>query len=173
MVSSLEVRLATTEDLESMLELAAQSRRDYADHQPRFWRPAPDAVSRQRPFFASLVDNEDVLTLVAVRDARLVGFVVAMTLPAPPVYEPGGPTCLVDDFAVEQAADWTTVGAALLQAVRAWAAGQGAVQVVVVTAHLDHLKRAALRTAGLTIASEWWVGEAQDQASGRPGVHPG
>jgi GNAT superfamily N-acetyltransferase len=172
MTSSVQVRPATGGDLESMLALAAQSRRDHAVHQPRFWRPAPDAVARQRPFFASLVENTDVLTLVATRDARVVGFVVATALPAPPVYDPGGPTCLVDDFAVEHAEDWGTVGAVLLQAVRAWAGAQGAVQVVVVSAHLDQAKRAALAAAGLTIASDWWVGETQDQPSGRAADDP-
>jgi hypothetical protein len=37
-------------------------------------------------------------------------------------------------------------------------AGQrGAVQAVVVTAHLDEPKRQALRACGLEVASEWWV----------------
>jgi hypothetical protein len=30
--------------------------------------------------------------------------------------------------------------------------------VVVVTAHLDQPKRDALRSCGLSMASEWWVG---------------
>ena len=163
MTSSVEVRPATRADLESMLALAARSRQDYAAHQPRFWRAAPDAVQRQRPFFASLVEDDDVLTLVATRDARVVGFLVARTVPAPPVYAPGGATCLVDDFTMEQADDWPTVGSALLQAVRTRAAALGAVQLVVVTAHLDKSKRTALQTGGLTIGSEWWVSETRDQ----------
>ncbi|SDT09476.1 hypothetical protein SAMN04488543_3018 [Friedmanniella luteola] len=46
----------------------------------------------------------------------------------------------------------------LLDAVRAWAADRGAAQLVVVTAHLDEPERAALRSSGLTVASEWWAG---------------
>jgi hypothetical protein len=34
---------------------------------------------------------------------------------------------------------------------------RGAVQAVVVTAHLDQPKRQALRACGLEVASEWWV----------------
>jgi hypothetical protein len=50
-----------------------------------------------------------------------------------------------------------TTGARLLRAALAVAEQRGAVQAVVVTAHLDEPKREALRACGLEIASEWWV----------------
>jgi hypothetical protein len=52
---------------------------------------------------------------------------------------------------------WTATGPALLRAGLAEAARRGAVQAVVVTAHLDQAKRRALRSCGLDVASEWWV----------------
>jgi predicted N-acetyltransferase YhbS len=104
-----------------------------------------------------LVADDSVLSLVATSAGDLVGFVIAALVPAPPVYEPGGMTCLIDDFTVKRAEDWVRVGVPLLAAVSDLARQRGAAQVVVVTAHLDQAKRNALRAGGLTIASEWWV----------------
>jgi len=69
---------------------------------------------------------------------------------------------MVDDFTVASSADWPTVGAGLLHAVRSTASGRGAAQIVVVTAQLDEAKRAALAASGLSVASEWWVGRLAD-----------
>jgi hypothetical protein len=87
----------------------------------------------------------------------LTGFLIATLLPAPPVYDPGGLTCQIDDFAVVAAASWLTTGVQLLRTGLAQAARRGAVQAVVVTGHLDQAKRQALRASGLELASEWWV----------------
>lgn len=153
------VRKADQEDLTSVLDLAAKRRVEYAEHQPRFWRPAEDAWARQSDFFGSLFSDPDVCFLVAGDSGELAGFVVVRLVPAPPVYDPGGPTCLVDDFVVEDPSDWATVGAELIDAARAWALERSAVQLVVVTGQHDLAKRKALVSAGLAIASEWWVGE--------------
>lgn len=80
-----------------------------------------------------------------------------MIVAAPPVYDPGGPTCLIDDFAVAVPEQWPTVGVDLLGALRRTARERGAAQVVVVCGHLDGPKRTALEHSGLSIASEWWV----------------
>ena len=76
-----------------------------------------------------------------------------------PVYDPGGKTCLVDDFAVDSAGDWTTVGNALLAAALQEARERGAVQAVVVCGHRDDPKRHMLAGDGFSIASEWYVRE--------------
>jgi len=78
-------------------------------------------------------------------------------VPAPPVYNPGGLTCSIDDFVVSEGECWETVGADLLDQVRRVALSSGAAQVVVVCAHHDEPKRKALEEYSLTIASEWWV----------------
>jgi len=92
----------------------------------------------------------------------LVGFLIATLAAAPPVYDPGGLACIVDDFTVADSADWPTVGADLLRAIRHAASGRGAAQIVVVTAQLDEAKRATLAASGLSVASEWWVGRLTD-----------
>jgi len=152
------IRAATGQDLEAILVLADARRREYAAYQPVFWRLAADAIAQQRPHLAALIDDEAVITLVAVTDQEVVGFAVGTLVPAPPVYDPGGPTCLVDDFTVADPNDWPTVGAHLLRAVGRHAAQRGAAQIVVITAHLDQPKRAMLTASGLSTASEWWVG---------------
>ena len=88
----------------------------------------------------------------------LTGFLIASLNPAPPVYDPGGLSCVIDDFAVASADDWLTTAAfGLLRAALAEAGQRRAVQAVVVTAHLDEPKRQALGACGLQVASEWWV----------------
>lgn len=93
----------------------------------------------------------------------MAGFAIGRLVPAPSVYDPGGVTCFVDDFAVADPTDWLTVGVDLLHAVCRTAQEQGAAQIVVVAGQLDEAKRAALAVGGLSVASEWWVGELDGQ----------
>ncbi|MGI8698037.1 MAG: hypothetical protein ACR2J0_02665 [Mycobacteriales bacterium] len=156
--TELELRKAVAGDVDDLTELADQRRVEYERFQPRFWRPADDARTRQGKFFVSVLTDPDVMVVVGRDASALRGFAIARLVPSPPVYDPGGLTCWVDDFAVSEAVDWPYLGAKLLEFVRDWSAQRGGVQVVVVTAHLDTPKREALRAAGLSIASEWWVG---------------
>jgi hypothetical protein len=79
--------------------------------------------------------------------------VIARLEPAPPVYDPGGPACTIDDFG----ADNVTTARELLVGVRRWATKRGATQLVMIAAHGDATTRALLKDEGLTLASEWWV----------------
>ena len=154
------VRPAEDQDLARVLGIAARRRADYADYQSRFWRPAEDAESRQRAYFVSLLSDPEAVFLVACDSARAVGaFVIARLVPPPPVYDPGGLTCFIDDFVVGDESDWPVMGADLIHAVKAWAAQRGGVQLVAVAGQRDLPKRDALDSAGLSVASEWWVGE--------------
>ncbi len=152
------VRAAVIADLEPVLAIADRRRRQYAAYQPQFWNPAPDAVAKQRAFFESLIADSAALFAVAVSADRVRGFVIGRVVPEPPVYDPGGPTCLIDDFAIDDPESWACTGARLLTFAQHWASERGAAQLVVVTASADEAKRAALKSAGLTPASEWWVG---------------
>lgn len=154
----LTVQRATAKDLEQLLGIAAARRVAYAEYQPQFWRSAPDAVHRQREYFTAILEDDEALVVVAHSGAGLRGFGIGRLVPAPAVYAPGGASCVVDDFAVAHPDDWSTIGPLLLVALRSWAHRRGAAQIIVVTAHLDEAKRAALQGEGLTIASEWWVG---------------
>ena len=137
--------------------LAAIRREQYARYQPLFWRPAAAVLDKHRTYLGSLVANDEVITLVSEEADQLTGFLIATLNPAPPVYDPGGLTCDIDDFVVSPATKWPTTGVRLLRAGLTQAGQRGAVQAVVVTAHLDQPKRQALRACGLEVASEWWV----------------
>jgi GNAT superfamily N-acetyltransferase len=140
-----------------MTTLAGIRREQYAQYQPLFWRPAAAAPEKHRAYLGRLVASDKVITLVSEEAGRLTGFLIATLNSAPPVYDPGGLSCDIDDFVVTPAANWPTTGVQLLRAALAEAGRQGAVQAVVVTAHLDEPKRQALRACGLEVASEWWV----------------
>ena len=144
-----------------MVELSEQRRTLYAQFQPMFWRKAENSRAAQTPYFENQLARENVLTLVAEdqNTGAMAGFVMAALIPAPPVYDPDGLTCLLDDFCVAEAAEWRPVGEALLAAVGEQAQARGAVQFVVVCAHLDRPKREALRSLGFDLASEWYVRE--------------
>jgi hypothetical protein len=152
-----QTRAAAQADVAAITTLASIRREQYARYQPLFWRPAADAQDKHRPHLARLVASDEAITLVSEEAGELTGFLVATLTPALPVYDPGGLTCQIDDFAVVTAARWPTTGVRLLRAGLAQAAQQGAVQAVVVTGHLDRPKRRVLRACGLEVASEWWV----------------
>lgn len=156
-MSNTRIRAAEDFDLEEILNLANAKRLEYETYQPVFWRVAADAIVQQRDYFASQIADEKVITLVATSESKLVGFVIGRLVPAPPVYNPGGLTCSIDDFVVNESDLWETVGADLLDQVRKAALSRGAAQVVVVCGHLDEPKRKALEKSSLTIASEWWI----------------
>ena len=85
------------------------------------------------------------------------GFIWGKVVDAPPVYDPGGKVCMVDDFVVREPALWAAVGRALLDEVRRLARERGAVLVVVVCGPHDQPKRALLAMDDFTVASEWHV----------------
>ena len=153
------IRRAEASDVPAMLDLAEQRRTQYARYQPRFWNPAPDARLAQSGYFAQLVETEKVLTAVCVQDTQLIGFLIASLVPAPPVYDPGGLTCQIDDYCLASPDTWNTVGAQLLEQIYAQARQRGAVQAVIVCGHLDQPKRDMLFSTGATLASEWFVQE--------------
>ncbi len=156
----LMIRRATEADLEAMLALAEAKRAQYAEYQPKFHRPAPNAREMQRPYFQRLIHDENAIVLVAENGA-VDGFVIAQTGPAPPVYDPGGLTMVIDDFMVRSSALWTTVGRSLLDHVRAMVRERGAVQIIVVCGPTDGPKRRMLQVAGLGAASEWFVASVE------------
>jgi GNAT superfamily N-acetyltransferase len=152
-----QIRVAEPSDVAAMAALAAMRRERYARWQPVLWRPAAGAQDKHRAYLSDLVVRSEVIALVSEHAGQLGGFLIATLVPAPPVYDPGGLTCLIDDFVVVPAANWPAAGAALLRAALANAARRGAVQTVVVTGRRDQPKRQTLRSCGLDVASEWWT----------------
>ena len=153
----MNIRRATEADIPRMVAISEVKRVEYEGYSPVFWRKAPDSSPKQELFFQRLLTGTDVIALVAETDASLLGFVIGAVTTAPPVYNPGGPVCIVDYFAVANPTEWGSVGAALLAAVEHEAKARGAMLSVVVCAQRDQAKRAMLREAGLAVASEWYV----------------
>jgi GNAT superfamily N-acetyltransferase len=153
----MDIRTAKGADIPRMVAIAETKRVEYEGYSPLFWRKAPDSSPKQAVFFQRLLISSEVIALVAEAGDTLCGFIIgALTMP-PPVYNPGGPVCIVDDFAVANPQDWDSVGAELLAAVEREAKARGAVLSVVVCPQRDEAKRAMLQKAGATVASEWHV----------------
>jgi GNAT superfamily N-acetyltransferase len=149
------VRPATKDDVPEILDLAESKREEYQRYQPSFWRKAGDSREKQAPYLVTLIESDRVIFRVHEAEGVVEGFIVASLTTAPPVYDPGGPVCLIDDFAVKDPADWAAIGRALLADVIAEARARGAILAVVVAGHLDEPKRAMLAGEGYGIASEW------------------
>jgi len=153
------IRPATARDLPALVDLAERRRREYADFQPTFWRPALEAPADQAPYFARLIDDGRALVLVheeAGSSARLQvdGFVVGQVARHPPVYAPGGTALVIDDFAVAAPQLWPTVGGALLEEASERGRPLGPVQTVVVCGQADAPKRDPLASLAFGPASE-------------------
>lgn len=153
----MSIRAATAEDISRMVELSDLKRTKYAQYSPVFWRKAQGASEKQHPFFQAQLERENNIVLVSEASGDIDGFLIASVVGAPPVYDPGGPVCMVDDFAVSSPEKWQTVGQSLLAEATAQAKERGAVLSVIVCGHLDGPKRAMLRAGGASIASEWYT----------------
>lgn len=155
-------------DLEAVAQMCDARRRAYAQHQPVFWRTAADATEVGRAFLADQLAKPANLAAVHETSGTVDGFVMASIVDAPPVYDPGGRTCAIDDFVVRDPADWSHVGPELLAYIAPRAQERGAVQCVVVTSAQDKPKSSALVGLGGSVASEWYVLDVAQLARRRP-----
>lgn len=96
-----------------------------------------------------------MLSYTLMTSVASTGLVIARAMDAPPVYQPDGRTCMVDDFV------WPTNAAAeaLVGEVKRWASAVGCSQVVFVTPTADRERRTLLDQIGLHPTSEWWTGQ--------------
>ena len=153
----MDIRKARASDIEVVTELVERDRRQRQKHQPLFWRKAANSKAATQAFLAELLTEPGTFFLVAVEGSQMLGFLVARKFPAPPVYDPGGDTYLIDDFCVSEPRHWLTVGEALLSHASTLIHEHGGVQVVVICADRDLAKAEMLRRSDLTIASNWWT----------------
>ncbi len=153
------MRPATPDDARAVAELMESRRVQYQAFQPTFWRVAPDAVDRHVPFLREVLGSPDTIAIVADRDdGGLAGAVLARIVPSPPVYAPGGPTCVIDDYWLADTSAWQTLGVTLLSEVERVAKEVfAAAQAVVVCAQQDGPKRSMLQAETYSVASEWWT----------------
>ena len=148
---------ATEADIPAILSLLHVRRQEYQHYAPTFWKIAQRAVEKQEPFIRLLVGNTNVLSIVHENDDHVDGVLIATMIEAPPVYDPGGKVCMVDDYMVERPELWKTVGDRLLEHCRQWAKTQGCVLELIVCAQKDVSKSVMLRDTGAEVASEWYV----------------
>ncbi len=153
----INVRLAQSEDIASMVNLSYEKRRAYEKVQPQFWRYKKGAEASQANWFQQLLNQKDYILLVAELEGKIAGFVIGQLITAPEVYDPGL-TMMIDDFCVATPGDWSSIGAALLSQLKSLGKGEGVAQLVMVSGAHDEPKRQFLKQAGLSVASEWYVG---------------
>lgn len=153
----MDVRPAKTTDIPAAVAMAERSRRQQQKLQPTFWRKATNSAAVTETFFSKLADEPGTYFLVATEGSQFQGFLIARKFPAPPVFDPGGETYLIDDFCVAEPHLWLTVGEALLSHVSTLIHEHGGAQIVVVSADRDLAKNEMLRRSDLTIASNWWT----------------
>ena len=152
----MELRKTNSSDVVDCVDLVEARRLRYEEYEPQFWRRADDSRSTSVEWFSNLFSDVDVLSLVATEESAVVGFLIARDAPAPPVYNPGGPTALVDDFCVAEGR-WMDVGKNLLIRAKEELHSSGCTQIVVVGAHKDTEKTSFLETTTLSLASTWWT----------------
>ena len=153
----MDVRPAKATDIPTAVAMVERSRRQQQKYQPTFWRKAENSAKATESFFARLVDEPGTYFLVATEGSQVQGFLIAAKFPAPPVFDPGGETYLIDDFCVAEPHLWLTVGEALLSHASTLIHEHGGAQIVVVSADRDLAKSEMLRRSDLTVASNWWT----------------
>jgi len=151
------IRTAEADDVLGMVQLSERKRREYERVRPQFWRMGVDSRTVQKAYFESIIASTLKICLVHEDGGRIDGFLVADLRPPPPVYDPGGLICVIDDFAVAQPELWNGIGRNLLTEVMALARERGAVQAVVVCGHHDEPKRRMLEATGFPLVSEWRI----------------
>jgi len=153
----LAVRDAKPDDVPHIVDLAAVKRDHYQQYSPVFWRPATGARKAHRSFLEKLVASTESICLVHDANGVLNGFIIGTVISAPPVYNPGGKVCMIDDFVVSDPSLWSTVGVALRDETERRAAMAGAVLSVTVCGQRDEAKRQVLLESGSHVASEWHI----------------
>ncbi len=152
----MSVREATRGDVNAIADLAARKREQYAGYNPVFHNPAVDARELHAAFIADLIDTDDTISLV-YDDGVVRGFAIGTLVDSPPVYDPRGKTCMIDDFVMDTPDAWASVGRALLETITETARARGAAQIVVVCGPNDTPKRTTLTAAGCTVVTEWYT----------------
>jgi hypothetical protein len=156
-VGTIGVRLAESFDIPRIVELQEQRRLQYQEYQPTLWRKAEESADEDRAYLENAITDATVLVLVHDRDATVDGAIVGVLSHLSPMYNPGGPVCVVDDFVVASPELWNTVGVKLLNAMAREAHKRGAAHLTVSCGYQDRLKRTMLALHGCTIASAWHV----------------
>jgi len=151
------VRDARWPDVDALVALIQQRRRDLAAFDPRFWRPSDRAEAHTRRFYRWLLLTGRATFLLTEQDGQILAFLTARRVKAPPVYDPGGHTILVDDFCVASPELWPTAGSLLLDALRARGRQRQWRQMIIAAPAADRAELELLRRHELTHTTSWWT----------------
>ena len=151
------IRQAISRDVTECVGLVENRREIYQQYEPRFWKKAPNSARSSADWFGRLFLDSHNVSLVAEEGEKVVGFLIAREFPTPPVYDPGGPTALIDDFCVATPDRWSDVGARLVDAARLELRSRGFAQIIVVGAPKNDAKTKFLKGTDLSLASTWWT----------------
>ena len=98
-----------------------------------FLPPATQAAKGYANFLESQLDDEESVVFVAEQDTRIIGYVYAGLEPMS-WKELRGPAAFIHDVMVEEEAQGSGAGTALIDAAIAWARERGAARVMLWTA---------------------------------------
>jgi hypothetical protein len=154
---TISVRRATSSDLGAIVTLVSAKRAQLESFEPVAWHPSEHAPAMTEEFFRMQVGEQGPIFLVATDGARVIGFINAVLQPAPPVYDPGGKSIMIDDFAVIEGDAGDEAAMALLDAALSEGRGRGAVQVIIVAAAKDERAAKWFRARQLHVFSNWWT----------------
>jgi hypothetical protein len=156
------LRKAAADDIKDIASISSLKRKQYERYQPQFHKEAEGAVELQTNFLRDSLPKGNVIALVHVDgEQKINGFIIGAIVDSPPVYNPGGKVCFVDDFMVSDPSLWGTVGKALLDRVIELGKEKGAVLANVVCGPLDKPKKEMLDQNGFGVATEWNVKSIQ------------
>ncbi len=154
----MNLRKATLEDIGDIALLSALKRKQYEKYQPQFHKEAEGALELQKDFLRDSLLRDNVIALVHAGEGSMInGFIIGAIVTAPPVYNPGGKVCFVDDFMVSDPSLWDRVGKTLLDRVLELSKEKGAVLANVVCGPLDGSKKLLLSQYGFNVATEWHI----------------
>jgi GNAT superfamily N-acetyltransferase len=128
------IRRAVARDAAQLGSLGAMlMRTHYAFDPQRFLAVGAQAARGYANFLESQLDDDEALVLVAERDARIIGYVYAGLEPMS-WKELRGPAAFIHDVMIEEEAQGSGAGSALVDAAIAWARERGAARVMLWTA---------------------------------------
>lgn len=153
----MKTRPATLGDIGGMVALIEARRERLARYQPVMWARAPHAADASSGWYTILLSQPDTIAMVAHDEAGLAGMAIALLQSPPPVYQPGGPVCFLDDFASVEGPRGDRAALVLLDAITAEGRRRGAALMIAVAAAADETLAGLLRLRGLAPASQWWA----------------
>ena len=128
------IRSAVASDAPQLGALGAMlMRTHYAFDPQRFLAAGAQAARGYASFLESQLDDDEAIVLVAERDARIIGYVYAGLEPMS-WKELRGPAVFIHDVMVEEEAQGSGAGSALIDAAIAWARERKAARVMLWTA---------------------------------------